>query len=214
MNSSYKMTDKRERIGLFGGTFDPFHVGHLAIIDEVLNKRLVDSVFVLPTIVDYHRPGKDKWLSNEDKFEVMSSIISKSKNCNNIFLDLHEIRMKNSGKITEEQAKNWRFINTIERLESLFKNADVELFTILGTDSLKNLKTWHRWEEIVSKTKIIGIEGRNDEKIITDIPYISARIDEKYKNISSSALRKEYSSVKKYINDTLKQLDKQQEPMV
>jgi len=202
------MIVKRDRIGLFGGTFDPFHVGHLAIIDEVLNKRLVDSVVVLPTIVDYHRPGKDKWLSNADKFEVMSSIISKSKNCNNIFLDLYEIRMKKSGKIPEEQTKNWRFINTIERLESLFKNADVELFTILGTDSLKNLKTWHRWEEIISKTKIIGIEGRNDEKIITDIPYISAKIDEKYKNISSSALRKEYSSVKKYINDTIKQLDK------
>lgn len=203
------MSDIQERIGIFGGTFDPFHVGHLAIIDEVLNRKLVDSISIVPTIVDYHRLGKDKWLTNAKKFEVISSIISKSKNYNNIFLDLYEVRMKRAGKITEEQAKNWRFINTLERLESWFKNANVELYTIIGTDSLRNLKTWHRWNDILSKSKIIGIEGRNGEAIETDIPYIPVKIDDKYQHISSSEIRKKYTDVKKYLKDTLKQLDNQ-----
>lgn len=203
------MSDIQERIGIFGGTFDPFHVGHLAIIDEVLNRKLVDSITIVPTIVDYHRLGKDKWLTNAKKFEVISSIISKSKNYNNIGLDLYEVRMKRAGKITEEQAKNWRFINTLERLESWFKNANVELYTIIGTDSLRNLKTWHRWNDILSKSKIIGIEGRNGEAIETDIPYIPVKIDDKYQHISSSEIRKKYTDVKKYLKDTLKQLDNQ-----
>ena len=203
------MSDIQERIGIFGGTFDPFHVGHLAIIDEVLNRKLVDSISIVPTIVDYHRLGKDKWLTNAKKFEVISSVISKSKNYNNIFLDLYEVRMKRAGKITEEQAKNWRFINTLERLESWFKNANVELYTIIGTDSLRNLKTWHRWNDILSKSKIIGIEGRNGEAIETDIPYIPVKIDDKYQHISSSEIRKKYTDVKKYLKDTLKQLDNQ-----
>ena len=203
------MSDIQERIGIFGGTFDPFHVGHLAIIDEVLNRKLVDSISIVPTIVNYHRLGKDKWLTNAKKFEVICSIISKSKNYNNIFLDLYEVRMKNAGKITEEQAKNWRFINTLERLESWFKNANVELYTIIGTDSLRNLKTWHRWNDILSKSKIIGIEGRNGEAIETDIPYIPVKIDDKYQHISSSEIRKKYTDIRKYLKDTLKQLDNQ-----
>lgn len=203
------MSDIQERIGIFGGTFDPFHVGHLAIIDEVLNRKLVDSITIVPTIVNYHRLGKDKWLTNAKKFEVISSIISKSKNYNNIFLDLYEVRMKNAGKITEEQAKNWRFINTLERIESWYKNANVELYTIIGTDSLRNLKTWHRWNDILSKSKIIGIEGRNGEAIETDIPYIPVRINDKYQHVSSSEIRKKYTDVKKYLKDTLQQLDNQ-----
>lgn len=203
------MSIKKERIGIFGGTFDPFHVGHLAIIDEVLNMKLVDSITIVPTIVDYHRPGKDKWLSDAKKFEVISSIILKSKNYNNIFLDLYEVRMKKAGTITEEQAKNWRFINTLERLESWYKNANAELYTIIGTDSLRNLKTWHRWNDILAKSKIIGIEGRNGETIETDIPYIPVKIDDKYQHISSSEIRKKYTDVKKYLKDTLKQLDNQ-----
>ena len=203
------MSDIQERIGIFGGTFDPFHVGHLAIIDEVLNRKLVDSISIVPTIVNYHRLGKDKWLTNAKKFEVISSVISKSKNYNNIFLDLYEVRMKNAGKITEEQAKNWRFINTLERLESWFKNANVELYTIIGTDSLRNFKTWHRWNDILSKSKIIGVEGRNGETIETDIPYIPVKIDDKYQHISSSEIRKKYTDIRKYLKDTLKQLDNQ-----
>ena len=60
------------KIGIFGGTFDPFTEAHAAIVAKLLgatgnrfDKPLVDKVVVAPTIVEYHREGKIPWLADE-----------------------------------------------------------------------------------------------------------------------------------------------------
>ena len=55
------------KVGIFGGTFDPWHIGHQTIVDTVIKNNIVDIVQVVPTIVDYHRPGKEKWLNDIEK---------------------------------------------------------------------------------------------------------------------------------------------------
>ena len=67
------------KIGIFGGTFDPFTEAHLAIVKAAIDQNLVDEVHIIPTIVDYHRNGKDRWLSNCNRLDVINKIIEHLK---------------------------------------------------------------------------------------------------------------------------------------
>ena len=67
------------KIGIFGGTFDPFTEAHLAIVKSAIDQKLVDKVHIIPTIVDYHRNSKDRWLSNYDRLDVIRKIIEHLK---------------------------------------------------------------------------------------------------------------------------------------
>lgn len=186
-----------KRIGLFGGSFDPFTVAHMAIAEEVLRRDLVDFVVILPTIVDYHRKRKEKWLSDTDKFRVMYSFLKKSPFQDRIMLDFQEVRMRNDGRISGETLENWRFIDTLNRCAEVFPG--YELYAIIGTDSLKNFKTWSRWEDILKKCSLIVVQGRDGEKVESDIGRIEIEIPQNLSNVSSSDIRSRFSDVDEYI---------------
>lgn len=190
-------TKQKKRIGLFGGTFDPWTKAHQAIVDEVLKRDLVDFVVILPTIVEYHRAEKTKWLTYSEKFTAIYNFMMKSPYQDRIMMDFQEIRMKTSGRMTEKESSDWRFINTVERCESLYIGSD--LYVIIGTDSLKNFKTWHRWKDILSKCKIISVQGRNGETVDTDIEHINITIPDELSTISSSEIRGKYGNVYEYL---------------
>ena len=67
------------KIGIFGGTFDPFTEAHLAIVKAAIDQKLVDEVHIIPTIVDYHRTDKDRWLLNDARLDVIRKIIDHLK---------------------------------------------------------------------------------------------------------------------------------------
>ena len=67
------------KIGIFGGTFDPFTEAHLAIVKAAIDQKLVDEVYIIPTIVDYHRNGKECWLPNYKRLYVIGKIIDQVK---------------------------------------------------------------------------------------------------------------------------------------
>lgn len=194
------------RIGLFGGSFDPFTIAHMAIVESVLEQDIVDSVTIIPTIVDYHREGKEKWLDESDKFLVMYNFVTRSRFKDKILMDFQELGWKLDGTLSEEEAKNWRFIDTLKRKKKLYDDssflnaAGYKFYAILGTDSIKNFKTWHRWEDILSMCELIGIDGRDGIKTDTNIPYIPVRIPEKFSSVSSSEIRKKFKTAKEYIN--------------
>ena len=87
------------RIGLFGGSFDPFTIAHMAIVESVLEQDIVDSVTIIPTIVDYHREGKEKWLTESDKFLVMYNFVTRSRFKDKILMDFQELGWKLDGTL-------------------------------------------------------------------------------------------------------------------
>ena len=54
----------KEKIGIFGCTADPFTLAHREIVKQVLKQNVVNAVVIVPTIVDWHRAGKTKWLDS------------------------------------------------------------------------------------------------------------------------------------------------------
>ena len=202
------------KIGIFGGTFDPFTEAHLAIVKAAIDQKLVDEVHIIPTIVDYHRNGKDRWLSNYDRLDVIRKIIDHLKGNyiygNRFFINQNEycFARDNAPYIINKR----RYIDTLNQFiydcNSHYTDFDnVEYYTIIGTDSYKNFKTWTDWKEILRLSKLIVVNGRDGEDIQLDIPKIDLRIDPKYLSISSTKIREQYKnkdrSIEHYLADTL-----------
>lgn len=184
-----------KRIGLFGGTFDPWTKAHSAIVTAAVEQDLVDVVVVIPTIVGYHRNGKKRWLTDRQRLDVASSFVGRLPVY--AIVDGAEINSKIEGKISKKDAENWRFIDTLNRCIDKYNFS--ELYTIIGTDSLKNFKTWHKWEEILRKSRLIVVEGRNNEHVDTDIDYIPMNIPGEYSEVSSTEIRRKFKNLDEYI---------------
>ena len=218
------------KIGIFGGTFDPFTSAHLAIVDEVARSKLVDILVVSPTIVSWHRDGKDSWLSDDDKVKVISSIFDNAyipdvsddtrwirsifgRSWNHrsglrVVLNNRDLLLKKMCGEDNGVVAQHRFLHTLCDVKSLF-GIDNEYFVFIGTDSLKNFTNWSFYQTILANSKIVGIQGRDGEKVDVSFDFIPMTIKEEFSDMSASKMRSEYrnmeNGVAQYIVDICKQ---------
>ena len=156
----------KERIGIFGCSADPFTLAHREIVKEVLEQKLVDTVIIAPTIVDYHRGDKLPWLSSREKFSIIRAL---TEGLYPVFIDKTELNRKDmiqlSPELEEHAVKSWRFIDTLLRIKLEYMNAcegideKKEFYPIIGGDSLDNFKTWFAWKDILKQSAgLIAVE--------------------------------------------------------
>jgi nicotinate-nucleotide adenylyltransferase len=200
------------KIGIFGGTFDPFTKAHLAIVKAAIDEGLVDEVHIIPTVVNYHRIGKDRWLSNDNRLEVIYKVINHLDGNYNYKdkIKVSEFEYNFAEDNAPYVVSKRRYIDTLcqfmyECNYSYNDLNDIEYYTIIGTDSYKNFKTWTDWEDILKLSKLIVVNGRDGEDIQLDIPKIDLRIDPNFLSISSTKIREQYKdkTVEQYLGDML-----------
>jgi len=111
------------RIGVFGGTFDPVHVGHLAIANAALDELDLDRVYFVPA---RRSPLKQDGpvASAEDRLAMLSAAIA------------GEPRFRVSGIELDRKGPSF----TVDTLETL--RAEGELFLILGSDAYADFERW------------------------------------------------------------------------
>lgn len=193
------MTSKK--IGIFGGTFDPFTFAHMAIVEKVLDDGLVDCVKIIPTIVSYHRADKAPWLSDTQRIAVINAFIQNSRHKDKLSIETIEYDFKahHSKYVCNER----RFIHTLMDLKYRYSyNINDEYYVILGTDSLWNFTTWYKHNDILFNAKIIGVSGRNDILMPDNIPIKhSIAIPVKYAAVSASKIREKYENSRYGFND-------------
>lgn len=186
-------------IGIFGGTFDPFTPAHLAIVEKVLEEKLVDKVIVLPTIVSWHRKGKYQWLNVDDKIEVITEFIRSSKYRDQIFLDSYELKFITSSIY----AKDRRYVHMLSDVTFRY-GIDHSYYTIIGTDSLQNFNIWWKYQTILDLSKLIAVSGRDGIELPCNTygaQIIS--IDSSYSSTSASEFRCTFSDHQQYLNAVL-----------
>lgn len=155
-----------EKIGIYGGSFDPFTLAHREIVKEALEQKLVDKVIIAPTIVDYHRGDKLPWLSLNERASIIREL---TKDLHPVFIDETELNRKKllglSQELEEHAVKSWRFIDTLLRLKLEYMNSgrtEQEFYPIVGGDSLDNFKTWFAWRDILKQSAgLIAVERDN-----------------------------------------------------
>ena len=170
--------NKKIKVGILGGTFDPAHKGHLEISKQA--KKLLNLKNVIWAITKQN-PFKDISKSNlKNRIQFAKKLIVKN--------DFIKIRFY------EEKISSNR---TIDLINYLKKDKKFELYFIMGADNLINFHKWHKWKSIVKKCNLLVFDRQGYKaKSLKSVTYNGVNkkrlsfIKFKKVNISSSQLRK------------------------
>ncbi len=138
-----------ERIGIFGGTFDPPHLGHLILASEAHAQLKLTRLLWVLTPVPPHKLNQP--ISSLDHRLAMVKLALKGESA----FKLSMIEVERSGPHYT--------LDTVRVFSSQYPNAD--LILLLGGDSLRDLPTWHRPADLVAACREIGVMRRPGDSI-------------------------------------------------
>ena len=126
-----------QRIGIFGGAFDPPHDGHVALVRAALSRLALDEVRVIPTGQSWHRqhpvtPASHRLAMTRLAFEGVTGVV----------VDDREVRRSGPSYT----------IDTLQELMLEFPQARWCL--LMGEDQSRSLSAWHRIDDLVQKATI------------------------------------------------------------
>lgn len=191
------------RIGLYGGTFDPIHTGHLIVIENAINYMNLDKVIILPSSNPPHKKHKKKTATNI-RVEMVAEAI---KDNDKIILSTYE---------STDQAVRYTH-ETIRYFKKYFP--EDEIFYILGEDSFLTIDTWRNYEDILDENIIVFTRSNidSDSELVKKVEIIKKDnpniflINNLNINISSTLIRglvKDKKSIKYLVSDEVKYIIK------
>ena len=131
------------RIGIFGGTFDPVHVGHLAVAVWVRDALELDRVELVVANEPWQKLDRPQLSPAQDRLAMVEAAVG---GIDGVVASSAEI---DRGGTTY----------TVDTLESArAHNPDGSLFLILGSDAASGLDTWHRYEEIAEMAEVVVVD--------------------------------------------------------
>ena len=130
-----------KRIAFYGGTFDPPHLGHLTIAEQLLKTFALDEFVFVPA---FHAPHKTrtKPTSPYDRFTMlcMATASTPAATVSRIEIELPEKPFT---------------VETLGRLQGVYR--DDKIFFVMGADSWMDIRTWREWERVLLMTDHIVV---------------------------------------------------------
>ena len=140
-----------KRIGLFGGTFDPVHTGHLIIAETVCEQANLDVVMFIPSANPPHK-NRELMFNADQRFKMLSEAIK-----DNPHFVVSNIEMQREGPSFT--------IDTIRKIKADLP-PDTEISFIVGRDNLYEMETWKETEAILEECTILAADricGKKDD---------------------------------------------------
>ena len=131
-------------IGVFGGTFDPVHNGHVLTISELLEKLPFEKILVIPNLQPPHRESSQ--VSYKHRYEMASMA----------FKDIPKTIVDNRESLRDGPSYA---IETVKEIMS--EEEGVRVVMIVGSDSFVDIHSWHKWKELINMVDF-GIMKRPD----------------------------------------------------
>lgn len=128
------------RIGLFGGTFDPIHRGHIAVARAAIEQFDLGLVYLAPADIPPHKQ-KRKLTDFQHRFAMVALAAADDRRLVPSLLDAHTGQPNYS-------------IESVRRLKSSLKKAD-KVFFIIGMDAFKDISTWREPEALLAECEFI-----------------------------------------------------------
>jgi nicotinate-nucleotide adenylyltransferase len=131
-------------IGLFGGTFDPVHKGHLALARAALEQYKLHRILFVPANVPPHKQ-RQPFLPFVHRFAMLVLATAEEKVFVPSLLEAPEEEVadgRKSGQVKPNSVPNYT-IDTVRRLKQSFKASD-QLFLLIGMDAFADIAQWHQ----------------------------------------------------------------------
>ncbi|MDZ7757675.1 nicotinate (nicotinamide) nucleotide adenylyltransferase [Rhodohalobacter sp.] len=164
-----------KRIGLFGGSFDPVHHGHIEAVESFLNSDLIDEIWILLTPDPPHKTDQKK-TDFEHRFTMLK-------------LAFQESESTKISDIENELPKPSYTLRTIHHLKE--KYPEYTFFLCLGEDSLQTFHKWHKYDEILKECTLMVVDrpGSDHSDVNSNILEKTIFVDHKPVDISSTEIR-------------------------
>lgn len=142
-------------LGLFGGTFDPVHFGHLRLATELAEAFHLQQVIFLPAGLPYHR-GRSAHASNDERLTMLKLATGRDAR-----FDVDDRELRRTGPTY-----------TYDTLAEIRKErgAEVPLVFLLGSDAFARIGTWHRWQELFELAHFAVAIRAGDEQWLSKGP--------------------------------------------
>ena len=170
-------------IALFGGSFDPPHIGHESIVYKVLEQISIKKLVIVPAFLN---PFKSKsHFSPHDRLKLIQELFKDEKKVEISDFEVLQNRSTSS-------------IETVLHLKQKYKSKNIYL--IIGADNIKSLHLWKDFDKLNQLVTFIVISRDGYEEKNDIIQLINIKLDI---NISSTTLREDLDL--KYIPNKIKQ---------
>lgn len=165
--------EKPQRIGVFGGTFDPPHVGHLVTAVNVRHALSLDVVILMVNNVPWQKVGSRSITPSADRLAMVAAAV---EHVDGLVAGAHEIEAGGPSYTAD----------TLARLGHDHPGA--ELFTIVGDDAAAGIRTWERADEVLALSRMVVVDRPGEHvRLDADIDWI--RVEVPRLDVSSTDLR-------------------------
>jgi nicotinate-nucleotide adenylyltransferase len=154
---------KRRRVGLFGGTFDPCHLGHLAVARDARDTRALDEVRLVPAHVPPHR-AQQPHASAHHRFAMAALGTAEHES-----LVVSDVELAQAGPSY-----------TTTTLSGLAREGlrPCEIFFITGADAFAEIETWHDYPRLLDGAHFVVLSrpGRSAASLRDALPALAGRM--------------------------------------
>ncbi len=148
------------RQGLFGGTFDPVHLGHLVLGEAAREQLRLDSVLFVPAGTQWRKAGREIAPAQHRVAMVELAVAG------NAAFEVSTVEVERPGPSY-----------MADTLEELSETPDVELFLVLGKDAYEDLPNWVRPDRI-RELATLAVAARNGEDVTLEAPAVRVEMPE------------------------------------
>jgi nicotinate-nucleotide adenylyltransferase len=162
-----------ERIGVFGGTFDPPHVGHLVTAVNVRHRLRLDRVLLVVANVPWQKEGTRPITPAADRLWLVEEAVRGVAG-----LEASHIELDRGGRSYTA--------DTLDELRG--RHPTAQLFTILGEDAAAAFLTWERYEEVAAHSSLVVVDRPG---FVADLPggFDWVHVEVPHLEVSSTDLR-------------------------
>lgn len=165
------------RIGLFGGTFDPPHVGHLVTAVNVRYALGLDDLILMVANVPWQKTGTREITDAEGRFAMVEAAVG-------------DVEGLSAGRLELDREGPSYTADTLTELADLHPGA--ELYTVVGDDAAAKFTTWERYPEVAALSTLVVVDRPGAPvELPTEFEWVHVEVP--HLDVSSTDLRARFA---------------------